>query len=472
MIRHDGLAGRRSARRLPSLVLRHPTLALVALAVAIHAPFTGGGFLTDDFLHLERLERQTMGGVFTSADTFGFYRPLPQASLVLDLWVVGPNAALLRLANVVLHAAVVAVAHVLARTLVGNGPGAFLAVVAFVLTPKAHPVAVLWISARAELLMALFALTALTCWIRWHRGGGRPWLACAWVAYLLSLMCKETAVLLPLLMFLTPVTAGRAVNTRWVPLAGMLLTAGALLLARLQVNALMPMSADPHYDLATPLWRWFRNGRNYFWRALVSPIALIVMTAAAAFTHLRELAAPANRMPLLRLLFYGVMWYVTFILPVLPIAARSEHYLYLPVLGLCLPAGAAAGALFGRGREHDRRVVAALLVYVAGVGAFQLSRAAAIHADAVFSARFVTAIRQSAALADHAGTVVVVPADETTRRFLQDAIGGYVGTAAVRALGRHVPAEVGRLDGVHDADALVLTCSYVDGQVTLHPYEH
>jgi hypothetical protein len=444
-------------------------LVLVALAVAIHAPFTGGGLLTDDFLHLERLQRQTFLGVFVSPDTFGFYRPLPQASLWLNLQVAGPNASLLRLTNVLIHAAVICAAYLFARLTLKSTASAFFATLAFVLTPKAHPVAVLWISARAELLMALFALTAIICWIRWHSGDGRSWLALAWLSYLLALTCKETAVLLPLLMFFTPVPGQTLTRTRVVALLGMLLSAVVLLGVRFYVGALMPVSSDPHYDLATPIGRWFRNGRNYFWRALVSPTALVVLAAVARLVdRKRDSDLPHMRAPLSRLARYAAVWFIVFIIPVLPIVARSELYLYLPVLGLCLVAGSLVESLLSGGRTRDPRCLAALVVYVLAVGGFQVSRAAALHADALFSARFLAAVREDDAIAHHTGSVVFIPADAVTSRFLQDAIGGYIGTAVDRAVGRHVPAGVGGAGTVHEPDALLLHCAYRDGHVTLY----
>ena len=60
-------------------------LAIVVVVAAGYAPFLGGEALTDDFVHLQHATQN--GGslrVLTSADLFGFYRPLPQASYALE----------------------------------------------------------------------------------------------------------------------------------------------------------------------------------------------------------------------------------------------------------------------------------------------------------------------------------------------------------------------------------------------------
>ena len=451
---------------VPDLRSGVPVFALIALAIAIHAPFIGGGFLTDDFLHLDRLRGQTLGGALVSPDVFGFYRPVPQASLLITLQAGGANAALMRLTNLGIHAAVVCAAYFVARLLLGRAVGAALATLVFVLTPKAHPIAVLWISARAELLMALFVMTAIIGWIRWDRGDGSGWLGLALLGYALALTCKETAVLLPLLLIATPPGARAGGRARLTALGAMCALAAVFAIGRLQTGALLPISADPHYDMSTPFGRWLRNGRNYFWRAIVSPLALVVVAAAARSVHRRwRLSWPALR-PLAPFAIYAGLWFALFILPVLPIASRSEHYLYLPVFGLCVLAGAVADLALSNRRVSRRVAAVALALYVLG-GSFQVSRARALYEDAVFSARLIDAVRANPAIDGHRGSVIIAPGDAVTRRFLQDAIGGYISPAVDLALGRHVPAGLGVSQGFREPDALVLECQYRDGVLSL-----
>ena len=92
----------------------------------------------------------------------------------------------------------------MARTLLNEPSAALLATIAFALAPKAPPIAVLWISARAELLMALFARLALLAWMRWERSAGARWLALAGRFYILAFASKESAALLPLALIFVP----------------------------------------------------------------------------------------------------------------------------------------------------------------------------------------------------------------------------------------------------------------------------
>ena len=177
------------------------TSLILAALVAAYAPFLGGGFHTDDFVHLARLERaSSLREILTVPDAFGFFRPLTQASLATDAALFGHSAVGYRVVNLGLHASVLGVAFVVARMVLPSEAAAAAAVLAFALTPKAHPIAVLWISARGELLMALLSLACVASWIKWTRAGGRRWLAtsaCCYLAVLLLWWRADAGALTP-----------------------------------------------------------------------------------------------------------------------------------------------------------------------------------------------------------------------------------------------------------------------------------
>src|SRR5262245_13020845 len=312
------------------VAIRH-LIVLVLLVTAMYAPFLGGGWLTDDFVHVERLERATVTDILTRPDPFGFYRPIPHASLLLDLSASGPRPWALRFTNLLLHVAVVCAAYWLATMLLGEGTGAFLATLAFVLTPKAHPVAVLWVSARPEIVMTLMALLTVIFWIRWDRSGNLRWLAAAGMTCLLAVMSKESAVLLPLILLVTPSGSVTSISRRIAAVGAIALMVAVALMIRAQAGAITLAITDPHYNLTTPLRRWMRNGRNYFQRILPSPLAMLAIAGIPALLVRggQSVEWPAGRV-LRAFSVFAAVWFVAFILPVVPIAGRSELYLYFP----------------------------------------------------------------------------------------------------------------------------------------------
>jgi hypothetical protein len=433
----------------------------------VYLPFIGGGFLTDDFAHIERLSGIDRGVRLVDApDAFQFYRPVTQSSLAIDLAVHGRDAAWFRAFNVVLQAAVIALAFIVARLVLTSSLAAALATLAFALTPKAHPIAVLWISARAELLMSLCSLIAVAAWIVWTRNGRAWWLATAVGAYVLALLSKETATLLPLLLLLTP-RPQRSLASRVTAVAILIGAAAAIYLWRSHVGALTPISGDVHYDLMTPLTRWARSARNYAGRMIGAPLGLVVIMAIVGFLARRRFAVAYQRQELIAISVFAVAWMLVFLAPVLPIVARSELYLYVPVFGMCLLAGYAADAFVG-GVETSRAFVFAIALYVLTLGAYQMSRGLEIHRDLVFSEKLVTALEGSPDLAGRDGAVVLVPSDPVTERFLQDSIGGYLHIVLQHTFKNGRLVGVVQYRGTHPSPVgLRFVCEYRDGEVRL-----
>jgi hypothetical protein len=444
---------------------------LIPLLASLYLPFIGGGLLTDDFAHVDHLSHIESGlRILDSPDTFGFYRPVTQASLALLPGTRGQRPSQARALNILLHASVIALAFLVARLVIQSDFGAGLAALSFALTPKAAPIAALWISARGDLLMSLFSLAAIAAWILWTRGGRWTWLAAAAIAYLLALSSKETATVLPLLLLITP----RSERTWQSRAAG-----GALLVAiaaivytwRLHVGALTPFSGDAHYTLIAPLARWMRSTTNYSGRMLTAPIALLALLGLASLAK-RESASGLK--PALygetRTIIFAAAFVVTFLAPVLPITLRSELYLYLPVFGVCLFTGWLAALLFQR--VDHRLLTAAIVLYVLGFGGYQAARSLEIHRVLVFSEHLLAALRDDRQLAGREGQLLLVPSDAVTERRLKDAVGGYLHLAL-----RHAHPDTRLTAAVqytgeppHQADVRLM-CAYRQdqGTVTLSP---
>ena len=125
------------------------------------------------------------------------------------------------------------------------------------------------------------------------------------------------------------------------------------------------------------------------------------------------------------LLVLPLAWVIAFLAPVLPIVARSELYLYLPVFGLCLLAGLLAQALIWNVAQR-RTVAVVVAVYVVTLGAYQIVRARDIQRDLAFSEQLVAALRSNTQLLGTQSRVLLIPSDPATERSLQNAIGGYL----------------------------------------------
>ena len=263
----------------------------------------------------------------------------------------------------------------------------------------------------------------------------------------------------------TPPDASIAIRRRVVGLAGLLLAAAAVVAIRAAADAILPVSADGHYTLAASPGRWLISLKNYLPRTVPSAAALVLVAwAARVFARCTPSVRTANPgASTLSLSIYAVVWFLAFIVPVLPLVARSELYLYLPGFGFCLLAGHVAdAALSGCPR---RTIYATVGLYAVAAGAYLLQRNASIHDDLVFSRRFVETVATDPILASYKGAVLVVPANPVSDRALRDAIGGYVTPVLHYALNRtDVYGWASYADpAVESASALVLICESREG---------
>jgi 4-amino-4-deoxy-L-arabinose transferase-like glycosyltransferase len=440
--------------------------AALPLLALLYLPFIGGGLLTDDFTHIVHLSAiDSTTRLIDGPDAFGFYRPITQSTLAITPGLHGENPAQARAVNVLLHGLVIAMACVVARLLLTSPLAAALATLAFALTPKAPSIAALWISARGELLMAVFSLASIAGWILWTRGGRWWWLTAAIAAYGLALLSKETATLLPLALLLTP-RSERSLAMRAEAATGFIVLALMLFIWRSHTGAMMPFAGDNHYRPEISVALWMRNGTNYTGRMVVAPIALLLLCGLVRLLRGAEASASADTRTLKRVRYddwrnaftFAAAFVVVFLAPVLPISLRSELYLYLPVFGVCLFAGWLGAFLVGG--IASRPMALAVATVILALGGYQVARAREIRHDLRFSENLVTALRQHSAIAGTKERVVLIPSDRATERSLQSTVGGYLSTVLQYAFGVpragdvHYNGEPPRQAGLH------LTCTY------------
>ena len=454
--------------------------ACLPLLAGLYLPFIGGGFLTDDFAHIVHLSTiESPTRLIDGPDAFGFYRPVTQASLAATPGLHGNHPSQARAFNVAVHALVIAMAFIVARLVLGSPFGAGLAALAFALTPKAPSIAVLWISARGELLVALFSLASIAAWIMWSRRGRAWWLAAALAAYGLALLSKETATLLPALLLLTP-RSERPLAARAGAVTGFIVLALVIYAWRSQTGALTPFAGDDHYSPAISVALWLRNAINYTGRMIVAPFGLLIILGLARFLSFRraEALASASTRTLKRalyedskdLLVFAAAFVVIFLAPVLPISLRSELYLYLPVFGVCLFAGW-LGSLISSGIQ-SRSLAVAVAVSIVALGGYQIARARDAQQDLRFSENLVTALRRNSLLASTNSSVVLIPSDRDTERSLQNAIGGYLYVVLQYAFDAPPRAGAVQYSNEPPRQAEVrFTCTYrdTDGTVVISP---
>lgn len=343
---------------------RWPVLAALA-AVAVYWNALGNGFAMDDvplvrdnpsLASLASIPHLALAPYWeVQGEHYGLYRPVTTISLALNRAATGPGPRGFHLGNVLLHAAVVALAWYALRgssTFYGT---AWIGALLFAAHPL-HAEAVANVAGRAELLSALFALAA---WLA-HRSGRR---IVAAVLFLGAILSKEGAILAPLLF-----AADDRLREEHPPrLAAYAPYAAALaVMALLRIAALGPhQAAEATVALDNPaaaagvlprvltaLWVQVKYVGLLLWphplssdysfdaipvvRSLLDPRALVGVVAACV-----GVAALAWGWKRSRPVALGMLVWIVFFLPASNLlfatgTLMAERLAYLPSLGACL----------------------------------------------------------------------------------------------------------------------------------------
>jgi hypothetical protein len=170
-------------------------LTIVA-TIALYWPALGVGFLGDDFMILHRLRGlEHPGNVtrFFRGEFFEYYRPLGFVSHAIDWALAGQNPREFHRTNLVIHLVNTILVLLIGRASSPRPLVGLLAAALFALHAS-NSEAVVWMSARFDLLATCFAVGALFCMIR---GGIAGWVF-APVLYFCALLSKESVVALPI----------------------------------------------------------------------------------------------------------------------------------------------------------------------------------------------------------------------------------------------------------------------------------
>ncbi len=399
------------ARRGPDLLAG---VLVAAVAIGGFANSLRNGYVFDDISVIAlnpRLDRPWDLHAFFTSDYWGdstpksnLYRPLTLWSFALDRLVFGRDPWGIHLTNVLANAAVSVLLYTLVLRLWRQRLLAMLVALLFALHPV-HTEAVANGVGRGELLAGLFMLAALHLHLTWVRrraeraaagtrrpptaGPAWPWLCGAVAAYFLAVLCKETAIVLPILCLLMEwlvlKQGGLAQPAAWlaylayVPAGAVyaalrLGTLGRSLPAIQEVmigatatqRVLYASETLLRYigQLAVPYWLCaeYADYTRPVRSTLADPLVLASLVAWAVLAVLCVLLARRRQF----LALFGIGWFFVTILPVsnlvLPIGTiRADRLLYVPSVGFVLILGWLLAMLVRRQRATGLAVATVIL---------------------------------------------------------------------------------------------------------------
>lgn len=337
--------------------------------------------------------------------TGNYYRPIFMLWLLINRTLFGLNPVWWHLATVVVHLCVTLLVYRLARRLMKNDLVAGIAALIFGLHPV-HIEAVAWVSGVTEPLLAILLIPAFLFYLDWRDRQDAKTnpldgqeavvlpkqptlrLVASLLLYGLAMLAKETALVLPMLIFGTEwisranasqpfiqrvrrglvrvlpylaltvvylvartlVLRGLGHSLSHLPLSTVLLTWPAVLWFYLrQLIWPLRLSAFQDLDYVTSPGLW-----NF-----VLPAICVIAAAFGLWMFVRRTDAEARRT-----LLIASLWLVLPILPVLNISIFSDgeavhdRYLYLPSIGFALIVGVAFRHLdLGRAKLFGRSAI-------------------------------------------------------------------------------------------------------------------
>lgn len=214
------------ARIIPSLVWLH-LLWLALLSYFVWAPTIAPYFLSDDFLHLNYLDRVCHGEPWLLLDNFkntwlgdrsffNFFRPLVEVSLAFD-YLTGKGSPLtFHLTAVLLHFSNSLLVYFIAGNLTKTKSlTALTAASLFAVAPN-HCETVAWILSRSDLLVTFFYLASILAFLKADsQSENKDRLSSAFsllscLGLVFSLLCKEAAISLPFVLLALSLSRGTA----------------------------------------------------------------------------------------------------------------------------------------------------------------------------------------------------------------------------------------------------------------------
>lgn len=232
-------------------------LLIVAAAIAAYAPSLSIPLIADDYPNIaQSLTYGAPNGAGILLGDAQFRLRATSYWVMFALWQAGEVTPwVYHTASLLLH---IVNAWLVLLVVAAWKPDAAPWAALFFAVHEGHQEAVMWFSAISELLMFLFGLAALWCWMRRREAAGA-------VLFALALLSKESAIIfLPLFLLATPLFA--TAPQRWKRLAPLAILCALAVASIIQSHAYSFRFNDGSFSLRAPFWiTWPRSLARLLW---------------------------------------------------------------------------------------------------------------------------------------------------------------------------------------------------------------
>ncbi len=349
-------------------------LVLVATIPFVFA-FRGAEFVLDDrplilrdpLVHnIENIPKAfTIGFLKDFDEKPYYYRPLVTILYAVNYAMFGANPAGFKATNLLLHVIVVLLVFALARRLLKNDVAALFTGLLFAVLPS-HTECVSWISGRTDLMAAAFGFASFILYLKYVDCRKWPQFALSVVLFVLAVLSKEIAMVLPAMMVLHALILRRPKPTARTVTAEVAPFVAITLLYFVVRHVVLGYSLSQHgvsfvlqHRLTLAGWAMLGYFRILLIPTQAEPVhdifnlplrvpALAVAAWGITVAMFAGAIAIYRKYPIIS---FCCLWMLLGILPVtnivpIPNPIPSERFLYVPSFGLCVLFGLAVNWLF------------------------------------------------------------------------------------------------------------------------------
>lgn len=332
----------------PRLTATIALTTILLVQVFIFGSHVGAGFVTDDFNWLESVVRNgKIDYLRAFTATTGFFRPLVGISFAVQYQLHGMNARMFGLFNLLLHMLNILLIYFLLYQFPKTRKMALPITLLFALNAKANEMAVRWISSRTSLLCVFFMLLSLLLLVTANKKEKKITRFVRYtfiiLFYLTALLAKETAVAMPIFIFLytffhdgnsnsiLQAPFGKKIRKSIMAILPFIIPLAVYFFLRFNSDAVTPFNAPPYYRLSFSPGLLLKNIFEYILRAGIFDILAMALLLLTGW-KIRKNQNPIKTNPGIFIL--GSTWFLCFLLPVIGLSARSDLYAYFPQIGL------------------------------------------------------------------------------------------------------------------------------------------
>jgi tetratricopeptide (TPR) repeat protein len=419
--------------------------AVMLFTASLYLPALRYGFVWDDtqlITYNQLLSNTRPGAIFQRGFWAGgqekiegpagaYYRPLVTLSFWLDLKLHGEDPFWFHMTNLILNALAAAVVTLVLWELLHSGVWALFGGLLFG-AHSSHVESVAFVSGRTDVMLTLFIGLAAFCLLRSLRKRDRRWWFAVPPLFGLALLCKEAAIMFPLLVGFAPLLTQTRYDRRyWMLVAATIATAVGWWFLRVSVvPAALPVAPGvPLVKRLTDIANTFGLYVGmFFWpiehkAKFPATTAFYNLTPNTIFALLFLVSGPLIALKRrFGAALWGYAWAVAFLLPVANIVSigpqAAERLLYLPSAGLVILLVTVLSRLLFRATRVRQLAATGLAVVTVLLGADTMNRSRIWQSqETLFSAMVREAPTAPSAYANLADAIAVAQPDSAIKLY-------------------------------------------------------